>query len=65
MTLIHNQLLSGYFGYRKPLRKTLYSQFKVLTEKGFEVRLEENREEIIKDLKTKGILPPEESSSSV
>ncbi len=57
MTLIHNQLLSGYFGYRKSLRKTLYSQHKVLTQKGFEVKLREDREEIIKDLQAKGVLP--------
>ena len=34
MILIHNELLSKYFGYTRPTRKTLDPKYKVLTKKG-------------------------------
>jgi hypothetical protein len=64
LTLLHNQLLSGYFWYKKPLRRTLYPNYKVLTKKGIVVRLERKREKIIKDLREKGILTGDEPSQT-
>jgi len=40
MVLIHNELLSGYFGKKQLIRKTLSSEYKVLTKRGIEVRLD-------------------------
>ena len=34
MVLIHNELLSGYFGHKRPTRKTLDPSYKVLTKDG-------------------------------
>ena len=50
MTLLHNQLLSGYFWYKRPIRKTLDPNFKVLTKKGIELRLEKDHEQKLKHL---------------
>lgn len=55
-TLVHNQLLSDYFGYTKPIRKTLDEKFMVLTKNGLEVRLEKNHIQLLKELES-GISP--------
>lgn len=34
MVLVHNELLSSYFGHERPTRKTLDKKYKVLTKKG-------------------------------
>ncbi len=34
MVLVHNELLSSYFGHKRPTRKTLDKKYKVLTKKG-------------------------------
>lgn len=46
LVLVHNNLLSGYFKYSRPLRKTLDEKYKVLTRDGFVIRLETDKEEI-------------------
>lgn len=38
--LIHNELLSKYFSYQKPIRKTLDPKYKVLTESGLVERVD-------------------------
>lgn len=48
MVLVHNELLSKYFKYQKPIRKTLDPEYKVLTKDGLVIRLEENHEELLK-----------------
>lgn len=40
MTLIHNNLLSKYFRQKKPIRKTLDLEYKVLTKKGIVERVD-------------------------
>ncbi|MCK5027447.1 MAG: hypothetical protein KAS07_03435 [Candidatus Pacebacteria bacterium] len=40
MVLIHNELLSGYFKKNRLIRKTLSSEYKVLTKKGFKIRID-------------------------
>lgn len=40
MTLIHNELLSKYFNYQKPIRKTLDPKYKVFTENGLVERVD-------------------------
>jgi hypothetical protein len=49
MVLVHNELLSKYFKYEKPIRKTLDSSYKVLTNDGIVVRLEEDHERLLKE----------------
>jgi hypothetical protein len=46
MVLVHNKLLSEYFGYSRPTRKTLDKKYKVLTEKGFVINLEKDQNKI-------------------
>lgn len=46
MVLVHNELLSKYFRYSRPIRKTLDTKYKVLTKEGFVVRLETDKERI-------------------
>jgi hypothetical protein len=41
MALIHNELLAKYFKKKRPIRKTLDPQFKVLTKNGIEERLDQ------------------------
>ncbi len=48
MVLIHNELLSKYFNYSKPIRKTLDKKYKVLTKDGLVVMLETDEEKIEK-----------------
>ena len=40
MSLIHNELLSKYFDYQKPVRKTLDPKYKVFTENGLVERVD-------------------------
>jgi hypothetical protein len=49
MTLVHNELLSKYFKYQKPLRKTLDPNYKVLTKEGILVRLEDDYKRKLKE----------------
>ncbi len=49
MTLVHNELLSNYFNYQKPIRKTLDPKYKVLTSEGLVLRLEDDHERKLKD----------------
>lgn len=46
MVLVHNELLSGYFKYKRPTRKTLDEKYKVLTKKGIVVNLETDKKKI-------------------
>lgn len=48
MTLAHNELLSNYFNYQKPIRKTLDPKYKVLTSEGLILRLEDGHERKLK-----------------
>lgn len=48
MVLIHNELLSEYFKYSRPTRKTLDAKYKVLTKKGIIENLETDRKVIEK-----------------
>lgn len=49
MTLVHNELLSNYFNYQKPIRKTLDPKCKVLTSEGLILRLEDDHERKLKE----------------
>ncbi len=49
MTLVHNELLSNYFNYQKPIRKTLDPKYKVLTHEGLILRLEDDHERKLKE----------------
>lgn len=60
MVLVHNELLSKYFKYKKPVRKTLDPEYKVLTENGFQVRLEDNHEQLWKEFQEKQKIETEE-----
>ena len=50
MTLVHNELLSNYFNYQKPIRKTLDPKYKVLTSEGLILRLEDDHERKLKEV---------------
>lgn len=50
MTLVHNELLSNYFNYQKPIRKTLDPKYKVLTPQGLVLRLEDDYERKLKEV---------------
>ncbi|MDF1496906.1 MAG: hypothetical protein P1P90_02500 [Patescibacteria group bacterium] len=43
MVLIHNELLSSYFGHKRPTRRTLDPEYKVLTKKGIIVNLDKDK----------------------
>ncbi|MFZ2205205.1 MAG: hypothetical protein WAV23_01290 [Minisyncoccia bacterium] len=46
MVLIHNELLSEYFKYKRPIRKTFDEKYKVLTKKGIVINLETDKKKI-------------------
>ncbi len=43
MVLAHNELLSKYFDYKKPIRRTLGPEYKVLTSEGLVVSLDKEK----------------------
>lgn len=46
MVLIHNELLSGYFKYKRPTRKTFDEKYKVLKKEGLVINLETDKDKI-------------------
>lgn len=63
MVLVHNEFLSSYFKYERPIRKTLDKRYKVLTKEGIVERLDLKKieEEETKELK-KDILSNEDEN---
>jgi len=46
MVLVHNELLSKYFNYRRPTRKTFDEKYRVLTKSGMVINLETDHQKI-------------------
>ncbi|HDY73024.1 MAG TPA: hypothetical protein ENH86_00420 [Candidatus Jorgensenbacteria bacterium] len=45
--LVTNELLSKYFTYQKPIRKTLDPKYKVLTKDGLVIRLQKDHKRLL------------------
>jgi hypothetical protein len=69
MTLVHNELLANHFKYKKSVRETLDPKYKVLTQEGLILRLEDNHEQKLKEILEDGeggfIVESEESRGSI